>query len=116
MPLIRLQTSVPMDRDQTHRLRKDLSSQVAKALSKPESYLMVVLEPSTPMLMAGSDAPAAFAEIRSVGTISPDQASPRSEVVCGVVSEQLGVPGARISLNCPGVPGAMWGHDGGTFG
>jgi phenylpyruvate tautomerase PptA (4-oxalocrotonate tautomerase family) len=116
MPLIRVQTSASLDASRDERLKKSLSVEVAKALGKPESYMMVVLEPDRSMLMGGASGPAAFVEVRSVGAISADQAKGLSALVCRTLSESLAVPSERIYLNCQGVPGEMWGHDGGTFG
>jgi len=116
MPLIRVQLATTLDKEQQASLMKSLSSTVAGALGKPEGYMMVVLELGLPMLMGGQGEPAAFFEVRSVGTISGQQAARLSESVGEVLSRATGVPAARIYSNYAGVPGAMWGHDGGTFG
>lgn len=116
MPLIRVQLSVSVDGDRQSKLMTALSSTVASALGKPESYMMVVLEQQTPILLGASDDPAALVEIRSVGTISGQQARDLSSRVSAVISGATGVGADRIYSNFAGVPGAMWGHDGSTFG
>jgi len=116
MPLVRVQLSVALDAAAEQSILKSLSSAVASALGKPESYMMAVLEPKAALLMGGSAGPAAFCEVRSVGTISGAQAKSLSGAICEILSAQAKVPGERIYLNLAGVPGAMWGHDGGTFG
>ena len=116
MPMIRLQLSAPLDPAKQSELMKRLSSSVAGVLGKPESYMMVVLDPQRPILMSGQDRPAALAEVRSVGTISPEQARSLSGAISEIVGEATGIGADRIYSNFTGVPGAMWGHGGRTFG
>jgi len=115
MPLIRVQTSASVSAEKRREVMSALSKAVAKALGKPESYLMVVFESDLALLMAGGAEPAALAEVRSVGTISPDQALRLAAVVSEAIG-RLGVDRDRIYTNCFGVPGAMWGQGDGTFG
>jgi phenylpyruvate tautomerase len=116
MPMIRVQLSSPLDKPKQASLLKSLSATVAGVLGKPESYMMVVLQPDVPILMGGRNEPAAFFEVRSVGTISGEQAAKLSAQVSDVLGEATGLPAERIYSNYTGVPGTMWGHDGGTFG
>lgn len=116
MPLLRLQLSIPLATAERAPLLARLSTEVARALGKPEAYMMVILEPEVPMLMSGTPDPAAFFELRSVGSISAAQAASLSERVSAVLSEATGIAADRVYSNYSGVPGAMWGHDGGTFG
>lgn len=115
MPLVRVQTSAAVDEATRSGLLAELSGAVAEALGKPESYMMVVLQADTPMLMGGDDAPAALVEVRSVGTISPEQAHGLAGKLSAIVAT-LGVDPRRIYSNFTGVPGAMWGMGQSTFG
>jgi phenylpyruvate tautomerase len=115
MPMIRVQLSFTLDQEKQSALMRDLSQSVAKQLGKPESYMMVVLE-SASILMGGKPEAAAFFEVRSVGTVSKDQAVSLSKAVGEILSRTTGVHNDRIYSNFAGVPGAMWGFDGGTFG
>lgn len=115
MPWIRAQLSKPVDEQTRTELMESLSKAVARALGKPESYMMVVFESGVPMLMGTSDEAAAFLEIRSVGTIHTDQAKALSGAVSDIIAK-AGVDAERIYSNFVGVPGAMWGHGGNTFG
>ncbi len=115
MPLIRIQISKTVDEALRAELMTTLSKTVAGALGKPESYVMVIFESGVAMKMGGTDEPAAFADIRSVGSISADQARSLSTAVCEVVGK-AGIDTRRIYANFAGVPGAMWGHGGNTFG
>jgi phenylpyruvate tautomerase PptA (4-oxalocrotonate tautomerase family) len=116
MPMIRVQLSAPVSDPKRPPLMKRLSATVASLLGKPESYMMVVLETETSMLMSGKTDLAALVELRSVGTISAKQATDLSREITALLGEETGVAGNRVYLNFTGVPGAMWGHDGATFG
>lgn len=116
MPLIRVQTSTPIDQAARAATMKSLSGAVAEILGKPESYVMVVLEPETPMLFAAGAEPAAFAEVRSVGQVSADQSRSLSARICEIMGAEAGIDSGRVFVNCAGVDGAMWGFDGRTFG
>ena len=115
MPMIRVQLSTSVDEGTKTSLMQSLSKAVAGGLGKPESYMMVVLEPETAMLMAAQGDPAALVEIRSVGSISPDQARKLSATVSEIIAS-TGISADRIYSNFMGVQGAMWGHGDRTFG
>ena len=116
MPLVRVQTSVPVAPQRRAPLLAQLSRAAAEVLGKPEDYVMVVLEPEVPMLMAREPAPAAFVEVRAVGRISADQARRASAKWSEILEQALGVPAARVYSTYAGLDGAMWGQGGDTFG
>ena len=116
MPLLRLTTSAKVSEQQRAELLGQLSATTAKLLGKPESYMMVILDDDRPMLMGGDDAPAALIEVRSVGTISPDQARALVKGVSEVLGGALDLPAGRIYGNLQGVEASMWGYNNSTFG
>ena len=116
MPMIRVQLSRPLEGPARSDLMKKLSTCVAGGLGKPESYMMVVMDPEVPMMMSANEEPAALVEVRSVGTISGQQARDLNGKISALISEAAGISSERIYANFIGVPGAMWGYSGGTFG
>ena len=116
MPLLKLYTSAAVPKDERDELLYRLSTAVAQGLSKPESFMMVVLDDNLPMLMGGVAATAALLEVRSVGAISPAQASSLTARLTQLVSQALQLPPDRVYCTFEGVAGAMWGHNGNTFG
>jgi phenylpyruvate tautomerase PptA (4-oxalocrotonate tautomerase family) len=117
MPLLQLSTSAyPADEPKRGRLLKSLSALVARLLGKPESYVMVSLSARAEMSFAGSSAPACYAELKNVGTLSASQVEDLSKVLCQELSQGLGVPQDRIYIEFTNADGAMWGWNGGTFG
>jgi phenylpyruvate tautomerase len=60
--------------------------------------------------------PVCHIEIKSVGTMSPDQTRTMSQDFCQQITEKLGVRGDRTYIEFADAKGAMWGWNGSTFG
>lgn len=116
MPLIRLQTTETITADQKTSLCRKLSRACAETIGKPEGYQMAVVQDGLTISLGGKPGPAAFVEVRSIGGLGPDVNRRLAERVCALLAESLKIPGDRVYLNMHDVPGADWGHDGGTFG
>lgn len=96
---------------------RTLSALLARELGKPEEYVMVALDDRAPKVMfGGSLAPACFASLKNVGTLSASDAERLSAVLCDELARGLGVARNRVYLELVNVDGALWGWDGGTFG
>lgn len=116
MPLIKVQTSVATPEKSTvESLLKDLSASLAKHLDKPESYVMTAFEPNIAMTFAGTIDPVCYIEIKSIGTMSPNQTKAMSQDFCQKVNQVLGVPTNRTYIEFADAKGAMWGWNGSTF-
>lgn len=114
MPLLTLKTSVLLPEDEQEAVVKAISRVVADGIGKPEQYVMVVLEEGT-ICMGGLSGPAAFADIRSIGGLSPETNRRVSETLCSLLSDRLDVAPNRIYLNFSEISGENWGWNGGTF-
>jgi phenylpyruvate tautomerase len=115
MPLVKISTSVPADTDKQEALMAAVSKAVAEILSKPEQYMMVVMD-IAPIMLAGKKSPAAFVDLRSIGGLSPQANARLAERLCRLLSEALDIPPDRVYLNFTDVQPSLWGHDGHTFG
>ena len=115
MPLLTLQPSVRLSNQQRHDLLAPLSKVIAECIGKPERYVMVTVGEQV-MMMAGSDQPAAFADIRSIGGLNREVNRKLSEGVCRVLQDQLGISPDRVYLGFTSVSAENWGWDSGTFG
>ncbi len=116
MPLVRLQTNAAISPPQQRALLGRLSAAAAELLGKPESYVMVILQPELPMLMAREGTPAALVEVDSVGSISPETARGLTGRLGDILGEELAIEAERIYAIFAGVDGASWGWNGETFG
>ncbi|GAX34207.1 phenylpyruvate tautomerase MIF-related protein [Nodularia sp. NIES-3585] len=117
MPLIKVQTSVfaPQKTD-IETMLKNLSSKLAKHLGKPESYVMTAFEPGISMTFAGTTDPVCYVEIKSIGTMKPDQTKAMSQDFCQEINQSLGIPENRIYIEFADAKSTMWGWNGSTFG
>ncbi len=90
------------------------SSGIASALGKPESYVMVKLSDNQSMLFAGTDAPLAFLELKSLG-LNTTQTADLTANLCTLIQAELGIDSSRIYIEFAAPERAMFGWNGGTF-
>jgi len=112
MPSLIIHTNVSIA-DQTAFLRR-CSATTATALGKPESYVMVELSDQKPMLFAGTDAPLAFVELKSLG-LQSNQTADISAALCALLNDELGIEAGRVYIEFAAPERAMFGWNGGTF-
>jgi phenylpyruvate tautomerase len=89
---------------------------VAKAVGKPEQYVMVIVNPRPEMTFGGSGEPACYAELKNVGQFSTAEVEALSRTLCAELGAGLRVPQDRIYIEFTNADGALWGWDGSTFG
>jgi len=114
MPYLKIQVNRELVPEKSRQLLALASQKVAKELSKPESYVMVEMTSNTAMLFAGTDEPAAYLELKSIG-LPAVLIRPLSKTLCGLLEEQLGIDPARIYIEFADIKGSCWGWNGGTF-
>lgn len=114
MPLIRVETNQPVANEDGRVFLAELSTLAASLLGKPEDYVMVALHSSSAMRFAGSDAPLAYVEVKSIG-LQAAQTAGLSKAICRFLQERLGVGPARIYIEFASPAGEMWGWNSGTF-
>ena len=115
MPLLKVFTSAEPPVERAAWLR-ELSALLARALDKPEEYVMVILNLPPAMTFGGSEEPACYAELKNVGRLSPTAVEALSHELCAALASGLRVAKNRIYVEFTNVDGAMWGWDGTTFG
>lgn len=114
MPLIRIESNQRLGPEAEKTLAKDLSAFAADRLGKPESYVMVHLHLDQIMAFAGSDAPLANVEVKSIG-LQTAQIADLSKALCEFLEQRLGIAPARVYIQFSAVPGELWGWNGTTF-
>jgi len=114
MPTLRILTNVQVPAEVRAGLLKRASGTVAELLGKPESYVMVVLEAGRDLIFAGSAAPAAYLELKSLG-LPELKTAHYSRVLCDLLDESLGIPAERVYIEFAAPPRHLFGWNGGTF-
>lgn len=114
MPYLKIQTNLPLTKKARKVILRDASALVSQELEKPESFVMIALQPDTAMLFAGSDDPVAFLELKAVG-LPVKKTKGLSKVLCALIQDHLGIPKSRVYVKFIDVKHGMWGWQGDTF-
>ena len=114
MPLLSITVNKTLPEPEQQTIVKTFSASVANMLGKPESYVMVIMQTNLAMSFAGSDAPLAYLELKSLG-LPEDKTTEFSANLCSLVSEQLNVPQERTYIEFSNPARHMWGWNSLTF-
>jgi len=113
MPYLSIRTNCTVDNPDL--FLRQASSLCAQMLGKPESYVMVSLDAATPMLFAGSNEPAAYLELKSLGLPEAD-AKNYSRQLCNFIQAHTAISPQRIYIEFTCGSRELWGYNCGTFG
>lgn len=114
MPLLRITTNKSINSDEQQKIVALLSSTVSSILNKPEDYVMVILHCEAAMQFAGSTAPLAYLELKSLG-LPEDKTADFSSALCALISDQLGIEPNRTYIEFSSPPRHFWGWNKTTF-
>lgn len=114
MPLLTVTTNRELPAAERPAALKRLSEAVARALGKPEQYVMVGYRHNPDMLFAGSADPLAYLELKSIG-LPGECTAELSATLTGEVGELLQVPAERVYIEFANAERHMWGWSGRTF-
>jgi phenylpyruvate tautomerase len=114
MPYFSIETNQPIDPASNQQLLQKTSAFIADLLGKPESYVMISIQPDTPLIFGGSDAPAAFVRLKSIG-LPRDRCPELSAKICNLIEQELAVPKDRVFIDFKDLARNMFGWDGKTF-
>ncbi|MGD8782855.1 MAG: phenylpyruvate tautomerase MIF-related protein [Thioalkalispiraceae bacterium] len=114
MPYLKIQSNQALETNAANSFIEKASALVAEKLGKPERYVMVAIDPPVPMLFAGTDDPAVFMELKSIG-LSESQTPELSGALCELAHDTLGVNQDRVYIEFADAPRKMWGWNGATF-
>lgn len=115
MPYLKIQTNVVCEPGESQPVLARASRLIAAQLEKPERYVMVALEGALPMAFGGSEAPAAYLELKSIG-LPEHRTAALSDALCTLIFEEFGIRPDRVYIEFTAAPAGMWGWDRGTFG
>jgi phenylpyruvate tautomerase PptA (4-oxalocrotonate tautomerase family) len=114
MPYLKIQTNLPLTKKAERAVLKTASSLIAAELGKPEEFVMVAIQPDTPMLFGGSDDPVAFLELKIIG-LPARKTKPLCKILCDLIEDHLGITKARVYVKFIDVKHGMWGWKGDMF-
>ena len=114
MPYFSIETNQTLDSTSNGRLLKKTSAFIAELLGKPESYVMISIQPNTQLIFGGSSEPAAFVRLKSIG-LAIDRCPELSEKICSLIEQELGVPKDRVFIEFKDLARNQFGWNGKTF-
>ncbi|KAJ4709229.1 Macrophage migration inhibitory factor [Melia azedarach] len=115
MPTLNLYTNVPVDAVTATDILKDATKAVAKILGKPESYVMILLNGGVPIAFAGTEAPAAYGELISIGALGPSVNGKLSSTIAEILQTKLSIDSSRFYIKLYDVQRSFFGFNGSTF-
>ncbi|XP_057842244.1 uncharacterized protein LOC131051673 isoform X2 [Cryptomeria japonica] len=115
MPTLNLSTNVPVDGVVSSDILKDCSKTVARVIGKPESYVMVLLKGGVPISFGGTEEPAAYGELVSIGGLGPSVNGKISAAIADILESKLSVDKSRFYIKFYDVQGSYFGFRGSTF-
>jgi phenylpyruvate tautomerase len=114
MPYLKIQMSRELEPGKSKALLAAASQRIASELGKPERYVMVELTSNPAMLFAGTDEPAAFVELKSIG-LPAGRTKALSQVLCSLLQDCAGIAPARVYIEFTDAAGGFWGWNSSTF-
>ncbi|XP_066355260.1 uncharacterized protein [Miscanthus floridulus] len=115
MPCLNVSTNVNLEGVDTSAILAEASKSVADIIGKPEAYVMVVLKGSVPMAFGGTQEPAAYGELVSIGGLNPNVNKKLSAGIASILESKLSVPKSRFYLKFNDSKGSDFGWNGSTF-
>ncbi|MGD9310774.1 MAG: phenylpyruvate tautomerase MIF-related protein [Desulfosarcina sp.] len=114
MPYFSITTNASLDQDSAAELAQNASAFAAELLGKAEAYVMAAVSANATMTFAGSDAPTAFIELRSIG-LSEDQCNAFAAVISDFVRTALGIEPGRVFIDFRDLQRGCFAWNGKTF-
>ncbi|WCJ42287.1 Tautomerase/MIF superfamily protein [Euphorbia peplus] len=115
MPTLNLYTNIPVDAVTSSDILKDATKTLAKIIGKPESYVMILLNGGVPIAFAGTEEPAAYGELISIGGLGPDVNGKLSSTIAEILQTKLSIDSSRFYIKFYDVQRSFFGFNGSTF-
>lgn len=114
MPIFTLATNLQSSQIPDN-FSKTTSSLVAKLLSKPESYVAVMIDANRALIFGGTNEPAAIVVLKSIGGVGDERNKSHSKQLCAHIKQHLGIATNRIYIEFVDIEPTNIGYDGSTF-
>ncbi|KAH8484629.1 hypothetical protein H0E87_026401 [Populus deltoides] len=93
MPALNISTNVSLDGVDVSAIQSEATAKLAKIIAgKTEADVMIVLRGSIPISLGGSQEPAAFGELVSIGGLSPEVNKNLSAAIAEILETKLCIP------------------------
>lgn len=114
MPFLRVETNRELSEVMVDEKMRAVSAFVAELLGKPEKFVMATLSVRRPLIFGGTDDPAAFVTLKSIG-LPLNRCAELSSALCDFMERELDIPKDRIYIDFQDAARDRFGWNGGTF-
>ncbi|XP_073034452.1 uncharacterized protein [Primulina eburnea] len=115
MPTLNLFINTPVDGVVASDILKDATKAVAETIGKPESYVLILVNGGVQISFGGSEEPAAYGELISIGGLSPSVNGKLSSIIAEILQTKLSIDSSRFYIKFYDVHGSFVGYNGSTF-
>ncbi|RHN64686.1 putative intramolecular oxidoreductase [Medicago truncatula] len=115
MPTLNLFTNIPVDPVIASDILRDATKVVAKIIGKPESYVMILLNGGVPIAFGGTEEPAAYGELISIGGLGPSVNAKLSSTIAQILQTKLYIDSSRFYIKFYDSERSFFGFNGSTF-
>mmetsp|Transcript_6524 Transcript_6524/g.18793 ORF Transcript_6524/g.18793 Transcript_6524/m.18793 type:complete len:121 (-) Transcript_6524:661-1023(-) len=114
MPLVEVTTNVVGSNIDMAAALKGFTDAASESIRKPVQYFAVIIKPDAALLFAGTDAPAAYANVASIGHLTDHEADITAKLAAEA-EKHLGVPSDRFYVQFTEKEAHEWGWKGTSF-
>ncbi|KAI4344470.1 hypothetical protein L6164_011693 [Bauhinia variegata] len=115
MPTLNLFTNIPVDAVVASDILRDANKAVAKIIGKPESYVMILINAGVPIAFCGTEEPAAYGELISIGGLGSSVNGKLSSTIAEILQTKLSIDSSRFYIKFYDVQRSFFGFNGSTF-
>ncbi|XP_074579025.1 uncharacterized protein LOC141835507 [Curcuma longa] len=98
MPCFNLFTNVRLEEFDTSTVLFETTNSIYDIIGKPERYVMVVLKGSIPISFDGTQQPAAYGELVSIGGLNSNVNKKLSAGIADILENNLSIPKSHLFL------------------
>ncbi len=114
MPFIDAKISKKLSPEEKLSLKTYFGGAIALFPGKTETWLMCSIEEGSSLWFKGTDdAPAAFIEVKLLGSADAAASEKFTKSVCSELQSKYGIPASRVYVRYSG--GNLWGWNGSNF-
>jgi len=113
MPHVEVKTNLKISKDTETSLKSALAESISLIPGKSERWLMISLQPETPMYFAGSDAPCALFQVQVFGSLTRRDCDLVTSSLTENAVSILGIPASRVYVKYEEC--SNWGWNGSNF-
>ncbi|AES92245.1 putative intramolecular oxidoreductase [Medicago truncatula] len=115
MPTLNLFTNVPVDPVIASNILRDATKAIANIIGRPESYMCILVNGGVAIAFGGTEEPAAYGELISIGGLDPTVNAKLSSTIAQIIQTNLHIHSSRFYIKFSDVQPSFVGFNGSTF-